>query len=94
MNLEHSDVESYFNLLKKRGVISSGWKYVGFVKRDASNADTYEDFIAMLEEKKIKIIYSHKTQKHGLELKTSSYVVDCSLVVATLRATKLDDLFG
>jgi hypothetical protein len=78
MNLEHSDVESYFDLLKKRGVISSGWKYVGFVKR----------------EKKIKIIYSHKTQKHGLELKTSSYVVDCSLVVATLRATKLDDLFG
>ena len=78
MNLEDSDVESYFNLLKKRGVISSGWKYVGFVKR----------------EKKIKIMYSHKTQKQGLEYKTSTYAVDYSFVVATLRATKLDDLFG
>jgi len=78
MDLSHADVELYFDLLKAEGKISSGWKYVGFAKR----------------EKKIKIMYSHKTQKPGLEYKTSTYMVDRSFVVTKLRDHKLDDLFG
>jgi len=83
MDLENKVVESYFNHLKEKGVISSGWKYVSFEKKG----------------EKIKIIYSHKTQKGDpwllmdIQYKTSTYVVDSSLVIWGLREHKLNDLF-